>query len=127
MKKLTITSVFGIIGALSWTLTILLREITTNNIDIVNFILGIMPNISATWAFIWAGESILKKLNKDFTLKASVITSGLIFLFSIISEIIHHVFLNSPFDIYDIVATILAIVLYLIIFYINRNSENINE
>jgi len=103
-----------------------LREIATSNIYIVNFILGIMPNISATWFFIWAGESILNKLNKDFTLKASVITSGLIFLFSIISEIIHHLFLNSPFDIYDIVATILAIVFYLIIFYINKNHEDIN-
>lgn len=113
MKKLTKTSVFGIVGILSWTLTLLLRETTVNSIEIVNFILGIMPNISATWFFIWIGEIIFTRLNMNFTLKISAITSGLIFLFSITSEIIHGLFLNSHFDMYDIIGTISAIALYL--------------
>lgn len=127
MKKLNTTAKFGIIGGFSWTLTLLLRGTSINNIEIVNFILGIMPNISAAWFFIWIGETILNKSNKFFDLKSSIITSGLIFLFSIISEIVHDLFLNSPFDIYDILATILAIVLYLVTFYFSKDYKNINQ
>ncbi len=126
MKKLATTSVFGIVGILSWTLTILLRETTVNSVETVSFILGIMPNISATWFFIWIGEIIVNRLNNDFTLKISAIASGLIFLFAIMSEIIHDLFLNSPFDMYDIIGTISAITLYLATFYITKNRRNIN-
>ena len=48
MKKYTITHVFGIIGALSWSGTVLLREMLLSDIGVLNFILGIMPNISAS-------------------------------------------------------------------------------
>ena len=127
MKKFDTTSIFGIFGILSWTLTILLRDTKVNSIEPFNFILGIMPNISAAYFFIWVGKIIFDRLNKNFTLKVSVITSGLIFFFAIISEIIHDLFLNSPFDMYDIIATISAITLYLITFYIAKNRRNINE
>lgn len=126
MKKVTTTSVFGIVGIISWTLTLLLRETTVNSMETVKFILGVMPNISATWFFIWIGEIIFTRLNMNFTFKISAITSGLIFLFSITSEIIHDLFLNSPFDMYDITGTIFAITLYLTTFYINKNRRNIN-
>lgn len=127
MKKFNTTAMFGILGILSWTLTILLRDTTVNSIEIFNFILGIMPNISAAYFFIWVGKIVAERLNKNFTLKISMIISGLIFFFAIISEIIHDLFLNSPFDIYDIIATISAITLYLITFYITKNRRNINE
>lgn len=127
MKKFDTTSFFGIVGILSWTLTNFLRETTLNSVEIFNFILGIMPNISAAYFFIWVGKIIFDRLNKNFTLKVSVITSGLIFLFAIISEIIHDLFLNSPFDMYDIIATISAITLYLIPFYITKNRRSINK
>ena len=52
MKKYTVTSVFGIIGIISWAITILLRETYLVNIDIINFKLGVMPNIGAVWFFI---------------------------------------------------------------------------
>ncbi len=127
MNKHTITSVFGIIGVLSWSLTILLREVTLNGIDTITFILGIMPNISACWFFIWLGEIIVNKMNDDFTFKVASIISGVIFLLAIISELIHDIFLNSHFDINDIIATILAITLYLIIFYITKYKVKSNE
>jgi hypothetical protein len=127
MKKLTITSVFGIIGILFWTLTILLRGTVVNGIETFNFVLGIMPNIAAAWFFIWTVEIIVNRANKDFTFKTSLISSGLILLFAIMSETIHDLFLNSPFDIYDIIGTILAIVLYLGTLYIIKNYRNTNE
>ena len=122
MKKYTITHVFGIIGVLSWSGTVLLREMLLSDIGVLNFILGIMPNISASWVFIWIGEKLINKVNRDFTFKTASIISGVIFLLALISEIIHEMFLNSPFDVNDIIATIVAIIFYLTLFYISKHK-----
>ena len=122
MKKYTITYVFGIIGALSRSGTILLRELLLSNMSTVNFILGIMPNISASWVFLWLGEKLMNKANRKFTFKAASVVAGVIFLFALISEIIHDMFLNSPFDVKDIIATIVAIILYLTLFYVSKSK-----
>ena len=126
MKKHTITSVFGIIGILSWTITIFLREISIDNPSI-NFLLGIIPNLSATWTFIWLGEIILNKKNVDFNFKIASAISGFIFLLAIISEVIHDLFLNSSFDIYDLISTAVAVVMYLIILYFSKKHIKIDE
>ena len=122
MKKYTITHVFGIIGVLSWSGTVLLREMLLSDIGVLNFILGIMPNISASWVFMWIGEKLINKESRDFTFKAASIVSGVIFLFALISEIIHEMFLNSPFDANDIIATIVAIIFYLTLFYVSKHK-----
>ena len=122
MKKYTITYVFGIIGALSWSGTVLLREMLLSDSSVLNFILGIMPNISASWFFIWIGEKLINKVKRDFTFKVASIVSGVIFLFALISEIIHEMFLNSPFDANDIIATIVAIIFYLTLFYVSKHK-----
>ena len=122
MKKYTITHVFGIIGVLSWSGTVLLREMLLSDIGVLNFILGIMPNISASWVFMWIGEKLINKVNRDFTFKTASIISGVIFLLALISEIIHEMFLNSPFDVNDIIATIVAIIFYLALFYISKHK-----
>ena len=122
MKKYTITHVFGIIGVLSWSGTVLLREMLLSDIGVLNFILGIMPNISASWFFMWIGEKLINKGSRDFTFKAASIVSGVIFLFALISEIIHEMFLNSPFDANDIIATIVAIIFYLTLFYVSKHK-----
>ena len=64
MKKITITLVFGLIGVILWNVTNILRTTSLINIDILRFILGIMPNIAACWVFIWVGELIITKINK---------------------------------------------------------------
>ncbi|NLZ33580.1 hypothetical protein [Clostridium isatidis] len=123
MKKLSLTTVFGLIGALSWGLTVLLRGTSLNNIELIQFILGMMPNISAAWFFIWMGERLFEKSKKEFNFKACLLTSGTIFLLGLISEIIHDLFLDSPFDIVDIIATACAIIMYLAIFYISKKRK----
>lgn len=122
MKKYTITHVFGIIGVLSWSGTVLLREMLLSDIGVLNFILGIMPNISASWVFMWIGEKLINKESRDFTFKAASIVSGMIFLFALLSEIIHDMFLNSPFDANDIIATIVALIFYLTLFYVSKHK-----
>ena len=122
MKKYTITHIFGIIGVLFWSGTVLLREMLLSDSGVINFILGIMPNISASWVFIWIGEKLINKVNREFTFKTASIISGVIFLLALISEIIHEMFLNSPFDVNDIIATIVAIIFYLALFYISKHK-----
>ena len=122
MKKYTITHIFGIIGVLFWSGTVLLREMLLSDSGVINFILGIMPNISASWVFMWIGEKLINKVNRDFTFKTASIISGVIFLLALISEIIHEMFLNSPFDVNDIIATIVAIIFYLTLFYVSKHK-----
>ena len=122
MKKITITLVFGLIGVILWNVTNILRTTSLINIDILRFILGIMPNIAACWVFIWVGELIITKINNNYNFKFAGIVSGIIFLLAIISELIHDKFLNSPFDINDIIATILSIIIYLVSFYFSKRK-----
>ena len=124
MKKITITLVFGLIGVILWNVTNILRTTSLINIDILRFILGIMPNIAACWVFIWVGELIITKINNNYNSIFASIVSGIVFLLAIISEFIHDKFLNSPFDIDDIIATILAIAVYLVSFYFYKPKSN---
>ena len=120
MNRKTITSFFGIIGVITWCMTIFLRELSINN-SILKFILGIMPNISATWFFISMAEIIFNIKKYKFSIKSAVFSSVAVFVLALISEIIHDLYLNSAFDINDIIATIVSIVLYLIVFYFKQN------
>jgi hypothetical protein len=45
-----------------------------------------------------------------------------IWILSLGSEIIHDLFLNSPFDKNDIIATGFALIIFLIIFYLNNKD-----
>lgn len=124
MKKITITLVFGLIGVILWNVTNILRTTSLINNDILRFILGIMPNIAACWVFIWVGELIITKINNNYNLIFASVVSGIVFLLAIISEFIHDKFLNSPFYINDIIATILAIAVYLVSFYFYKPKSN---
>lgn len=126
MKKFTVTFIFGIIGVIAWCLTLFLRDSSLVSNEALSFILGVMPNIGAAWLFIWFTEVIMiNKLNMNFTIKYSSMVSGVIFIFALISEVVHDLFLDSPFDMNDMIATFGAIALYLVIFYFsNKYKEN---
>lgn len=68
MGKTTLTYFFWVTGAILWCATIFLRDMSINN-AIVNFILGIMPNIGAAWVFIWLAECIFNAKKYGFVLK----------------------------------------------------------
>ena len=114
---LTVTYFFGLIGILTWCLTLFLRGTNISTMQVPNFILGIMPNISAAWFFIWICELIYTRTKREYTFKVATISTFIIFTLGLASEIYHAMFLNSPFDLYDIIATICAGILYLLIFY----------
>lgn len=122
MKKITSAYIMGIIGVVTWGLTVLLRGMLLSNINIIGFILGVMPNISATWVFIWIAEFICEKASKVFTVKISIMSCGVILILAFISEIVHDLFLNSSFDINDMLATICAIAIYLIVIKVTTSK-----
>ncbi|MBU5484339.1 hypothetical protein KQI86_08360 [Clostridium sp. MSJ-11] len=123
MKSFLTTKTLGIIGAISWFVTIILRETTLNNIEILNFILGIAPNVAAAWFFAFAVEAIYSEiLKRKFTNKEAIATSVTIWVLGLGSEIIHDLFLNSPFDINDMIATSFALIILLIIFCSNNKK-----
>ena len=122
MKKYTITQIFGLIGVLFWSGTVLLREMQLQDSGVFKYVLGVMPNIAAYWVCICIGEILMNKAKRDFTFMAASIVSGVIFFLALISEIIHDRFLNSPFDMNDIAATILAILIYLIAFCVSKQK-----
>ncbi|WP_461612042.1 hypothetical protein [Clostridium sp. Marseille-QA1073] len=125
MKNFLTTKTLGVIGAISWTGTIILRETTLNSIQVLNFILGIAPNIAAAWLFAFSMEITYSTLLKrKFKIKDALTISMTIWLLSLGSEIIHDLFLNSPFDINDIIATAFALIIFLIIFYLNNKDLN---
>ena len=76
---------------------------------------------------IWAWEIVVNKINNNFYFKVVSIISGVIFLLAIIYELIHDKFLNSHFDINDMITSILARIVYLISFYIVKYNVKINE
>lgn len=122
MRKITTTYIMGIIGVVTWALTIFLRGTQLSTVNSIAFILGIMPNISATWVFIWIAEFICEKLSKVFTFKISIISCGAILILAFISEIVHDLFLNSPFDVNDMIATICAIAVYFIVIKVTTSK-----
>lgn len=122
MTKFTTTYIIGVIGIVTWALTIFLRGTQLSTVNSIAFILGVMPNISATWLFIWIAEFICEKLSKVFTFKISIISCGTILILAFISEIVHVLFLNSPFDVNDMIATICAIAVYFIVIKVTTSK-----
>ena len=122
MTKFTTTYIIGVIGIVTWALTIFLRGTQLSTVNSIAFILGVMPNISATWVFIWVAEFICEKASKVFTVKISIMSCGAILILAFISEIVHDLFLNSSFDINDMLATICAIAIYLIVIKVTTSK-----
>ena len=87
----------------------------------MNFILGIAPNIAAAWLFAFLIENIYFVLLKR-KIKQKEVIASLIFIMglSLGSEIIHDIFLGSPFDVNDIVATSFALIIFQIVFYLSN-------
>ncbi|MGL4107502.1 hypothetical protein [Clostridium sp. LP20] len=113
MKKLKLTNILGIIGAVIWTLTVLGRDTNLMTNESIKFILGIAPNIGAPWIFAFISESLYTSFYKnEYTYKLTIITLVGISVLAITSEIIHDFFLGSPFDIYDIIATLISVIIY---------------
>ena len=118
MNKIKFGSIeiLGYIGGLLWVAVILLRNLSLSDNSIYIFFLGILPNLGAAWAMTMFGKWIfLFVCKQDYSMKKHCIICFGIVILAFASELIHGSFLNSPFDIYDMMITIVA---QLIIFFV---------
>ena len=96
-------------GGLIWGAVILLRGISFSNNSIYLFLVGILPNLGAAWVTTMFGKWIVLFICKqDYSIKKHCIFCFGIIILAFLSELIHDSFLNSTFDIYDMVITIIA-------------------
>lgn len=114
--KIGIVEVLGLIGILLWSGTVIIRGFHLSNNELYLLILGSLPNLAAAWAVtLFAKWYVLFVLKKDITVKSYAIICFGIVLIALTSEVIHAAFFDSPFDINDMVVTIIAqVVLFLI-------------
>jgi len=111
MKKIKFGSIeiLGYIGGLIWIAVILLRGIYFSNNYMYFFLVGILPNLGAAWLITMFGKWIVLLICKqDYSIKRHFIICFGVLILAFVSELIHDSFLNSPFDICDIVITIIA-------------------
>jgi len=103
--------VLGLVGAIVWGITVLLRDTSLVNNSIIQQILFVTPNIGATLVAYYVIDKYYSVITKkDYTLKMSLITLGMILFLAIGSEIYHDIFLNASFDIADIIATVITVI-----------------
>lgn len=110
VKGTTWLKVLGFLGFGLWALTIFLRGTAVVQHDTVNFLLGIAPNFGAAlvlpmMAVIYYPIAFKRELSVA-TFRYSLVA---IFLFLFLSEVVHDLFLNSRFDPYDLVASLIAL------------------
>ena len=121
MKKFKLTDILGIIGSLIWVLAVYGRYSSLMTNESINFIIGIAPNLGALWFFAFLIESLYTSFfKKEYTFKLTIITLVGLCVLAITSEIIHDLFLGSPFDTYDIIATLISATIYAVLVKINE-------
>ena len=111
MKKLRIGSIeiLGYIGIIIWVTVNILREYNLSDNSVYLFFLGMLPNLGAAWVAAMFGKWIVIFVwKRSLTVKIHLFICMGIFALAIGSEIVHDLFLNSPFDTYDILITIIA-------------------
>ena len=101
--------VLSISGALIWAGTVLLRGTTLMDNEIAKQILWRTPNFGAVWLSIGLFMVLYSHfLKKDFNEKYIYALIGAVLACLLLSEILHVFTSNTSFDIWDMVASILA-------------------
>lgn len=127
MKKWTATQVLGILGMVVWLGTGVLRETACMDIPALRFMLGIAPNIGALWGFAMMVELFCIQKKKVYSFKIGLMSIGVLCLCAVGSEIVHDLFLNSPFDVYDMIATLGAAVIYVVTVRLQSKQVEVRE
>lgn len=111
MKKIKFGSVeiLGYIGIIIWVAVTVLRGYSLSDNDIYLFFLGTLPNLGAAWVATMFGKWMMVfVLKKKITVNIHLCLCVGVFALALASEIVHDLFLHSPFDIYDIIITAIA-------------------
>lgn len=118
LKKIKFGTIetMGYLGILIWVSVIVLRGLHLSTNATYQFFLGILPNVGAAWLMTMLGKwFILFVLKQRLTIAKHVLLCTGVFILALASEIFHDLFLNSPFDPYDILVTAVAQLLILLL------------
>jgi hypothetical protein len=111
MKKIKpgIVEILGYIGLGIWVAVVFLREYGLLNNDLYLFFLSILPNLGAAWLVTMIGKwLVVLNWKQDYSVKKHLVVCISVVVLALVSEIIHDLFLKSPFDKYDILLTAVA-------------------
>jgi hypothetical protein len=127
-KRKYLISVVGLVGSFLWVLTIFLRETELAASTGIGFLLGILPNFGIGLLL-----PMLLILFYPLLFKAEI-SAGMyrlslagFFLLLLVSEIIHDRFLSSPFDIYDLAVSFLALGIMVLLYKEGQQIEKDTE
>jgi hypothetical protein len=109
-KSLTLFNVLGLLGAFLWVLIIFLRETPVAHHPGINFWLGIAPNFGVTLLLPMLIASY-HPVVFERALTRRHFLHGMVTIFAVLllSEVVHEIFLNSRFDIWDLVASLVGL------------------
>ncbi|MCL2813817.1 MAG: hypothetical protein FWD23_04380 [Oscillospiraceae bacterium] len=114
-------NIYGILalaGVIIWSAAIFLRETPLMDNAVFRRILWVAPNFGVVWAGIGFTFMLFPRIFKrEFEPKHTLVLVGGIFALLILSEGIHHFFLDSPFDIWDMAASAAASIVVLVIYF----------
>jgi hypothetical protein len=118
MKKIKLgtVEVLGCIGLLIWAAVILLRQLDLSENTFYIFTLGVLPNLGAAWVVTLFGKwACLFIMRQPYSTKKHLILSLVIIALALASESVHDAFLATPFDRHDILLTLVAQVIILLL------------
>lgn len=119
-----LTKILGLIGAMLWVLTIFIRDSNIALNETTVFMLGVAPNFGVGLLFpMLAKELYSVVFKKQLSCKRFVfiLIGGYIAL--LLSEVIHDKFLNSPFDIYDIISSLIAFGIFFLLYRYEKKIQ----
>jgi len=101
--------IMGYIGGLLWGAIIAVRLFPLPTNEIYRLIIGIAPNLGAAWIVtMFSKWVVIFALKQNYTVKQHAVICVCIVILALASEFIHDAFLGSPFDVYDMIITIVA-------------------
>jgi len=107
--KIGVVEILGYIGIIIWVAIIFLREYNLSDNRVYLFFIGILPNLAAAWGTtMFAKWIVIFVCKRSITVKIHLLLCMGIIAFAFGSEIVHDLFLSSPFDVYDMIITFIA-------------------
>lgn len=108
-NKIGSIELIGFAGIIMWLAATLIRKSNISHNEVSSFIVGIIPNFAAAWTMTMVFKNIfIIFTKKPYTAKIHSIICFSILAIALLSEVVFALFFNSRFDLYDILATIIA-------------------
>ncbi|WP_414470163.1 hypothetical protein [Methanobacterium sp. ACI-7] len=111
-NKIGFIKFMAFLGYFLWIITYLIRPIALILSNSINLIIGILPNFGVALSFPYLIAFICEqskyRLHIDKIFYFSIVFG---FILLVIIEILHQMFMNSPFDLNDLIASVFAFII----------------